>query len=84
MATVPVGSDGGAASISCPALVIFGKRMRLLAPCLSGGSEGFAQRIPVKDPGCREPETGTDETDGIAQGESSKAYLFDQWQAHGS
>jgi hypothetical protein len=64
-------------------VLILGERLRLLASCLSGGSEGFAKRIPVHDPGCREPETGTDETDCIARGELRRTYLIEQWQAHG-
>jgi hypothetical protein len=37
----------------------------------------------VKDPGCRDPETGPDEADCIARGESRRAHLFDQWKPHG-
>jgi hypothetical protein len=67
--------------LSC--VLILGEHPRSLASCLSWGNEGFAQRIPVKDPGCREPETGTDKTDCIPHGESRRADLFDQRQAHG-
>ena len=83
VAAVLFGSDGASASSSCPVSSSSESVLRPLSSCLAGGSEGFAQRTLVKDPGCREPETGTDETDCIARGESRRAHLFDQWQAHG-